>query len=375
MTARRYLGADVLTPLTVVSPGARPGINHLLESNAPPPEGTTAISCLDYGPELHEVFEAQDCEALLALERTALSGAEGRATRWIHVDGLDAYTIRRFQEAHSIHPLVAEDILHTPQMPRVEVYDGYIYIVMQMLVQEEGKTCVEQVSFLLLEGTLISFQERPGDVWGRVRARIQGKGSRLRTSGPAFLAYALLDSVVDSFFPVLESYGDELDEIEDRILEHPTTQDLKRLYHIKQELGQLRRVVWPTRKMVDDLHRAESEEIDEKTRVYLRDVHDHTMQVLDILETYRDTARSQIELYSSSMANRMNEVMKVLTIMASIFVPITFLAGVYGMNFEHIPELGWRGAYATFWLVCIAITLALLVFFRHKRWIGRADDE
>ena len=199
--------------------------------------------------------------------------------------------------------------------------------------------------------------------------------SRLRTSGAGFLAYALLDAIVDNFFPVLERYGEALDELESRILGRPTTRELQRLYMMKQELIQLRRVIWPTRKMVDELQRTECEQIDEKTRTYLRDVYDHAFQVIDVVEAYRETTSSLTDLYMSSVANRMNEVMKALTIMATVFIPVTFLAGIYGMNFEYIPELGWRWAYAAFWGVCVAIILGLMLFFWRLGWIGRPPRE
>jgi magnesium transporter len=364
------LAAEVLTPIKEVAPGARPGIDHLRESSSPPEEGAVSISCLEYGAELHQAYQVEDLDALLAGERP-----KGCGVRWINVDGLHAYTIRRLQEAYGFHALVAEDVLHGGQRPRVEAYDDHVFVVAQMLLEVDGKPAVEQVSFVLFEGTLITFQEWPGDVWQRVRARIEVRGSRLRTSGAGFLAYALLDAIVDNFFPVLERYGEALDELESRILGRPTTRELQRLYLMKQELIQLRRVIWPTRKMVDELQRTECEQIDRKTRTFLRDVYDHVFQVIDVVEAYRETASSLTDLYMSSVANRMNEVMKVLTIMATVFIPVTFLAGVYGMNFEHIPELGWRWAYAAFWGICVAIILGLMLFFRRLGWIGRPPHE
>ena len=347
-------------------PGDRPGVDHLAEAGAPPESGHVSITCTDYGPELHEAFGVDDLDAFLEQARPSAC-----AVRWIDVKGLHAHTIQRLQQAYSIHALAAEDVLHTTQRPKVETYEDHLFIVVQMLLQETDKPVVEQVSMIVLEDTLITFHEHVGDVWDRVRERIATGGSRLRNHGVGFLVYALLDAIVDHYFPVLEHYGDRFDELEARVLERPTNAELQALYQAKQELILLRRVIWPMRQALDELQRTERALIDEKTRTFLRDVQDHAFRVMDIVEAYRETSSSLTNLYMSSVANRMNEVMKVLTIMASLFIPITFLAGVYGMNFEHIPELAWPWAYPVFWALCIATTVGLLLFFRHKGWIGR----
>lgn len=330
-----------------------------------PDLGQIPIECVDYGPGFYAVTQVENLDSFLELPRP-----EQAAVRWINVNGLHAYPIRRLQEQFSFHSLAAEDILHAHQRPKVEAYEESVFVVCQMLVGAEGGLSTEQVSMVLLGDTLITFQEKPGDVWDRVRGRISAEDSRFRSNRSGYLVYALLDAIVDNFFPALESFSDHLDEIELQVLEQPRKEDLQRLYQLKQELVMLRRVIWPTRQAVDELQRMERKEMDKKARTYLRDVYDHSLQVMDLVEAFRDTASSLTDLYMSSVANRMNEIMKVLTIMASLFIPVTFLAGVYGMNFQNIPELGWKWAYPSFWGLCLLTLGGLLYYFRRKGWLG-----
>ena len=188
--------------------------------------------------------------------------------------------------------------------------------------------------------------------------------------GAGYLLYALLDAVVDHTFPILESYGDMLEELEAAVLDNPRPEIQQKIHRIKRELGMLRRVLWPLREVVNDLHRGDNDEIPDSVTPFLRDVYDHAVQVMEIVESYREQAGGLNDLYMSAISNRMNEIMKVLTIMASFFIPITFVAGVYGMNFEYIPELAWKYSYAGFWGVCISIVLGLLVFFWRRGWLG-----
>lgn len=346
------------------SPGSSPGIEKAPRVDEPPGPGEVTVRLTDYGPKVLQSHEDGDLEALLGTERP------GGSVRWINVDGLHPYVISRVRQSHSFHTLAGEDILHVPQRSKVEAYDDHLYVVVHMLMLRDGKLTDEQVSLLLFSDTLVSFQERAGDVWDPVRKRMADEASRLRKGKPAYLLYALLDAIVDQFFPILEHYGDRLEEIEERIVTRPSSGELHDLYGVKRELVMLRRVLWPMRQLMDELHRNEFPEIDKGTRTFLRDVYDHTLQVLDIVETYREMASGLTDLYMSSISNRMNEVMKVLTIMASLFIPVTFVAGVYGMNFEHIPELSWPWAYACFWGVCTSITVGLLIYFKRKGWIG-----
>jgi magnesium transporter len=271
----------------------------------------------------------------------------------------------------NFHTLAAEDVLRVPQRPKLEPYEGHLFIVARMLSLQERTLIAEQVSFFVFENTLLTFQERTGDVWDPIRQRLQKAGSRLRTFETSYLLYALLDAVVDHCFPILENYGDQLEELEQAITANPSPQSQHRLHSLKRELAMLRRVIWPLREVLSALCRDDTEGISPSVKTYLRDVTDHTVQVMDIVESCREMAASLNDLYMSAVSNRMNEVMKVLTIMASFFIPITFVAGVYGMNFEQFPDLHWRYSYAVFWLVCLSITICLAIFFVRKGWIGR----
>ena len=237
-----------------------------------------------------------------------------------------------------------------------------------MLAMEKGALRQEQVSFFLFEGTVITFQEFQGDVWDPIRTRLLKSGSRIRSMGSSYLLYALLDALVDHCFPILENYGELIEELEAAVLDEPKPDVQGKIYRVKRELAVLRRVLWPLREVVNELQRDDTEEIAAPVRAYMRDVYDHEVQVMDILETYREQAGGLNDLYMASVANRMNEIMKVLTIMASFFIPITFVAGVYGMNFEHIPELSWKYSYAGFWAICLTVVGSLLWYFRRKGW-------
>jgi len=268
------------------------------------------------------------------------------------------------------HTLAAEDVLHVPQRPKLETYDGHLFLVARMLSLREGRLHQDQISLFLFNDLVLTVQETPGDVWDPIRQRLERLGSRLRTSDASYLLYTLLDAVVDHCFPILESYGDKLEALEAEMLEQPTPEVQQRLHRIKRELATLRRVIWPLREVMSELQRDETEEITPAVKKYMRDVYDHAVQVMDIVETYREMAAGLNDLYMSAVGNRMNEIMKVLTIMASFFIPITFVAGVYGMNFEHIPELGWKYSYYVFWLVCLSIVGTLIYYFYRKGWIG-----
>jgi magnesium transporter len=228
----------------------------------------------------------------------------------------------------------------------------------------------EQVSVFLYDRVLITFQERPGDLWQPIRARLEIDSLRIRKSGTGYLLYSLLDAVVDNCFPVLEYYGDTLEALEELTLDNPTSELQRNIHRIKRELASLRRIVWPMREVVDNLYRDEGGRIAESTRPYLRDVYEHTIQIVEIIESYRELASGLTDLYMSAVSNRMNEIMKVLTVMASVFIPLTFIAGVYGMNFQFMPEVAWRWGYPMVWGLFILLTLGMLLFFRRKGWIG-----
>ena len=291
---------------------------------------------------------------------------------WINIDGLhDIEIIEKIGKQFGLHPLLLEDILNTGQRPKMEDFESHIFVVLKMLYHDksENEVRAEQVSIVLGENFVLSFQEREGDVFDTIRERIRGSKGRIRRAGSDYLAYVLMDSVIDNYFIVLERLGDRIEEMEDEVVDNPSEEALRDIHHVKGEMVFLRKSVWPLREVISGLERTESSLIDEKTGIYLRDLYDHTVQIIDNIESFKDTVSGIRDTYMSGISNRMNEVMKVLTIFASIFIPLTFIAGVYGMNFEYIPELGWHWGYFAVWAVMISATLLMLIYFKRKRWL------
>jgi magnesium transporter len=291
---------------------------------------------------------------------------------WVNVTGIhDVDIIRDFGKAFDIHPLVLEDIVHTGQRPKLEDLGEHLYIVLKMLVSGNAGNGfdAEQVSLILGPNFVLSFQEREGDVFDAIRDRIkQGKG-RIRKAGSDYLAYRLLDAIVDNYFVVLERVGEEIEEIQEAVLEQPGSATLKQIQDMKREMIFLRKSVWPLREAISNMERGETPLIGEGVRPYLRDVYDHTIQVIDTVETFRDMISGTLDIYLSSVSNRMNEVMKVLTIIATIFIPLTFMAGVYGMNFKYMPELEWEWGYLTIWILMLLLGCLMLWGFKRKNWL------
>ncbi|HDQ07921.1 MAG TPA: magnesium/cobalt transporter CorA [Methanoculleus sp.] len=290
---------------------------------------------------------------------------------WINITCLaQTDIIAQVGSIFGVHPLIQEDILNTRQRPKMEDYGSYIFVVMNMLSVEPDEGIVsEQVSFLLTPHAVISFQEQPGDVFDSVRKRLQSKKGRIRQSGADYLFYALIDSIVDNYFVVFEWIGEVIEEIEDELVEHPTPEILRTIYALKRDLIYIRKVIYPLREVVSQLHRGDSDLVDPSILIYFRDVYDHVIQLSDYVETYRDMAAGMLDIYLSSVSNRMNEVMKVLTIIATIFIPLTFIAGIYGMNFEYMPELGWRLGYPAALGIMAVILVIMLMYFHRKEWI------
>ncbi len=291
---------------------------------------------------------------------------------WINVDGIhDAEVIKKLGKDFNLHALTMEDIMNPRQRPKVENFDHYLFIVLKMLSykDEEEKVIEEQVSLILGENYVLSFQEREGDIFNPVRERISsGKGS-IRKSGPDYLAYSITDIIVDHYFLILEKLGNTVEHLEDSLAADPGENILHKIHDLKREMILIRKSVWPLREMISSLERSESPLIQKETTRFFRDVYDHTIHVIDTIETYRDMIFSMHDTYLSTISNRMNEVMKVLTIIATIFIPLTFIAGVYGMNFEFMPELKWPFAYFAVLGIMVLVAFVMVFYFKRKKWL------
>jgi magnesium transporter len=291
---------------------------------------------------------------------------------WINVDGLhDIKTIGRIGEVFGFHPLFLEDIVNTGTRSKIEDFGEYIFAVMKTIceVKDGVGISAEQVSLIFGKNYVITFREREGDEFDNVRRLIHTSGSKVRKEGADYLAYLLIDSIVDHGFVILEGIGDAIEECEEMLLGRPGQDSYQRIHSLKKDALFLRKAVLPMREIVAYLEHGESNLIGNTMRIYFKDVYDHTVQIMDTLETYRDIISGLLDMYLSSISNRLNQIMKVLTVFATIFIPLTFLAGVYGMNFEYMPELHWRWGYPVFWLVSILIGLGLLAWFKEKRWL------
>jgi magnesium transporter len=346
-------------------PGAPAGIDHLTEGFEPPEPGTVQLRVIDICKERVDTHWFDDVDTLLAEPKP-----EWVQLRWIDVDGLDAYVVSQLQNAFGFHTLAAEDVLHVPQRPRVDAYNDHLFIVTRMFSWREERLVSEQISLFLKSGLLVSFQELDDDVWDSIRDRLQYESSKLRDSDASYLAYALLDASVDHCFPILERYGEMLDHLEDSNLMSQAENLLHEVHAIKRELTILRKAVWPMREVIAELSREEQRLVSPTTRTYLRDVYQHCVQVIDIIETFRELAASLTDLSLSMTSNRLNEIMKVLTMISTVFIPITFLAGVYGMNFEYFPELHFKHSYLLFWLFCLAMMIGQGWYFKRQGWWG-----
>lgn len=343
-------------------PGSIPGTLIIEEDAAP-----SKIVLIDYNESNAtriQVANPEDCTLYLDTESVS----------WVDVSGLGSEEIlQRLGKVFDLHPLVLEDVVNVPQRPKIENYDDQLVIIAQMVMAKEKGDgfWIEQVSFVLGKHYLLTVQEEPQrDCFGPVRDRIRTNKGSVRKSGTDYLAYALLDALIDGFFPVLEDYGERIEELEDEVLRSPTRQTLEKIYQIRRELLALRRSIWPQRNAINSLIRGDSDLISASVQIYLRDCYDHTVQVMDMVETYRELASGLMDVYLSSVGNKMNEVMKFLTVISTIFIPLTFIAGVYGMNFEYMPELKMRWGYFVCWGVMVVIAVALCFFFWRRGWFN-----
>ncbi len=324
------------------------------------------ITIIDYDEVIFQERQVKQVEECFTFRETP-------TVTWINVEGLHQVEIlARLGECYGFHPLVLEDILNTDQRPKMEDYGDYLYIVLKMLSHngQKSEVTTEQVSIILGANFVVSFQEGgKGDVFNPIRERIKSGKGRIRKLGADYLAYGLLDAVIDNYFIIMEKLGEDIELLEDELIIQPTPETLQTIHHLKREMLFLRKAVWPLREVISGLERGESSLMKEPTRIYLRDVYDHTIQVIDTLETFREMVSGMLDIYLSSVSNRLNSIMKVLTVITTIFMPLTFIVGVYGMNFKYMPELDWPWGYPFIWLIMLGIGAAMLFFFKKKRWL------
>jgi magnesium transporter len=291
---------------------------------------------------------------------------------WINVDGLDQVeVIAKLGSYFEIHSLTLEDVLNTEQRPKMEDYESYIYTVLKIMLldSQEKEITVDQISIIFGYNYIISFQERDVGIFNPLRERLKNPASRLRKYGVDYLAYGLIDAVVDNYFLILEHFGEEIEDIEDELIVHPAPETLKIVQKYKRDMIILRKSVWPLRELINGLQKTESEIIKDTTRIYLRDIYDHTVRVIESVEDLRDILASMMDIYLSSVSNKMNDIMKVLTVIATIFIPLTFIVGVYGMNFDNMPELHWSWGYPAVMLLMASIGITMFIYFKRKQWV------
>jgi magnesium transporter len=342
--------------------GLPPGsLVHIGEKKAE----TVRIRLMDYTSDHIEERDLSAVEECFAYR-------DKDSVTWMNMDGIHRVDVVEKLGSHfALHPLVLEDILNTDQRPKLEDYEDYLFLILKMITYDEAQKQlhIEQVGLIVGPRFVLSFQESEGDVFEPVRERLRKGKGRIRKGGPDYLAYALMDAVVDNYFLVLEKIGEDIEELEEEVIGKPGPETVESIHNLKRELLFLRKSVWPLREAVAGLEKGEHSLIQEKTTIFLRDVYDHTIQVIDTIETFRDMVSGMMDVYLSSLSNRMNEVMKVLTIIATLFIPLTFIAGVYGMNFKVMPELQWHYGYGLVWLLMILVTLLMLLYFRKKHWL------
>lgn len=350
-------------------------IFHRRFTKAGAPPGEFHVSVDAVAPRIHAIRYSADSieESNPTDARTAHALLQEGSVTWVDVQGLaDTDLIRTFGELFELHPLAVADTVNVGQRPKVEDYDDRLYCVVRMVtLNEDNQIHWEQVSLFIGPRFVLSFQETYGDCLGPVRDRLRQGKKQLRASGADYLGAMLVDAIVDGYFPVLEAFGDRLEDLETLVVDRPEQSVLAEVYRAKRDLMTFRRATWPLRDALNQLLRESHELIEDDTLPYLRDAADHVMQVVDVNETYREIATSFVDVYLSSVANRTNEVMRVLTIMATVFIPLTFLAGIYGMNFSDIPELHWRYGYLGFWIVSIIVAVTMIGIFWHLGWLGR----
>ncbi|UCF38129.1 MAG: magnesium/cobalt transporter CorA [Acidobacteriota bacterium] len=344
------------------TPGLSPGsLVYVGEQKA----DVVSLRVVRYSPSVCEERQISDPSELAQL-------VDGQAVTWLNVSGLhDTDLIASLGEVFSLHPLLLEDVLNIEQRPKIDSFPEHLFIVLKMLQldSETHELRTEQVSCILGQQLVISFQETPSPLFEPVYHRIRGRKGRICTMPADYLAYALIDAVVDHYFGLIESLEERIERMEEEVFLNPTEKTLLQIQRTKTDLIHVRRSIWPLREAIGILLRDEPDLISEKVTIFLRDVYDHTIQVIDTLESIRDTNSGLMDIYLSMVSNRMNEVMKVLTIIATIFIPLTFMAGIYGMNFEYMPELSVHWAYPVLWLAMLTVAGVMVIYFKKKNWL------
>ena len=328
-------------------------------------EEDVKISVIDYDSDHLEEKDVQTLDECIAYK-------DKETVTWINISGIhDMGIIEALGKRFDFHPLLLEDIVNTRHRPKLDDYEDHLFIVMKMLHDpEEGQLIKhEHISIILTSRVVISLQEYEGDIFDPVRERIRKKKGRIRNMGTDYLTYALIDTLVDYYFKVFETVGEKIEALQAEVLENPRPELLNEIHALRREMIFLRKSVWPLREIISSLARGESKLITDDVTPFLRDVYDHTIQVIETIESFRDMISGMQDIYLSSVSNRMNEVMKVLTIIATIFIPMTFLAGIYGMNFKFMPELEWPWAYPVLWLILVTMFVSMVLWFKKRRWL------
>jgi magnesium transporter len=339
-------------------PGSLVHVGEVLETEA-------RITIIDYNKDIIEEQTIESIEQILQCR-------EKDTVTWVNIEGLGIVElIGAIGEAFNIHPLVLEDILNTHQRPKLEEYDDYLYCVLKGISSAENDFAVEyeQISILILNDFVFTFKEKQDQLFEPVKRRLRSSKGHFRSQGADYLAYVILDTIVDSYFTLQDSLDDIVDSVEEDLITNPTAETLATIQGVKRELIFIRRSISPLREMLNAILRSESPLIEGKTLIYFRDISDHVLRISESLESSRDMVSGLLDIYITSISNKMNEIMKVLTVFASIFIPLTFIAGIYGMNFEYMPELKWRWAYPTLWGGFVIIPIILLVYFKKKKWL------
>ena len=327
---------------------------------------TTKVTLIDYDGDHYLEKNIDHIEELRAFK-------ELQTVSWVHIEGIhDTRVLEQLGDVFGLHPLILEDILNTDQRPKMQDMGDYMFIVLKRFCNtcdEHSDISAEQISVVLGPNYVISFQERADALLDPIREHIKTSKGRIRKAGADYLAYSIVDTVLDSYFGILETLGDKIEIEEEALVNNSTPSTLRVIQHLKRDMIFLRKSIWPLRETISALERSESPLIQDATGLYLKDIYDHAIQVIDTVETYREMLSGMIDIYLSSISNRMNQVMKVLTIIATIFMPMTFLAGVYGMNFKHFPELEWQWGYPLFWIINLTIAVVMLILFKRKKWL------